>query len=188
MQMVVLLTQPEPSLLTGRAFSFYFTFSYALPSNFGGVLRPDCYLTSEFVRFTLTRGRTAYIKSLNPIAMHTTKIVTIVVLSAGLFAGCAKHEQQTASDSTLSKDTAAHVAVKEGQGKGVVLAMDTTAKSITLAHGDIPNIMEGMDMEYHVEKAESLRGVHIGDSVAFTLQDRGDGNFVITRITPIPKH
>ena len=124
--------------------------------------------------------------------MTRLKELTAILSIALLFAACAKQEQtQTTTDTTTRGSAAvadtAKRGITEGQGKGIVRAMDSVTKSVTLDHNDIPNVMDAMTMEYHVEKTEVLRGVHVGDSVSFTLQDRGEGNYVVTQIAPIPK-
>ncbi len=100
-----------------------------------------------------------------------------------LLTSCSKQEQATPGDSTHA--TAA--AVKSGDGLAIVRGVDTAAKSITLAHGDVPGIMDAMLMEYPVSNPAMLHTVAVGDSVSFTLQDRGDGNYVVTKISLIKK-
>ncbi len=77
--------------------------------------------------------------------------------------------------------------VKEGNGKGIIRAIDTGARTVTLDHGNVPNVMDAMTMEYYCDKPEALPSLKIGDSVAFTLQDRGEGNFVVSAIALVKK-
>jgi Cu/Ag efflux protein CusF len=120
--------------------------------------------------------------------MKTFKLLASTFLALALLAACSKQQdQQTAQDTTVMRDTAAHAPLKEGQGKGIVRAIDTSARTITLDHDNIPNVMDAMTMEYHVDKSGSLHGLSVGDSVSFTLQDRGDGDYVAMNITPIKK-
>jgi len=115
-----------------------------------------------------------------------TKLTTLfAIASVVLLTSCSKQEKsQPGADTT----TAAATAVKEGQGKAIVRAIDTAAKTITLDHGNVGTIMDAMTMEYPVADPALLHAARVGDSVTFTLQDRGDGNYVVARITPMPKH
>ena len=77
--------------------------------------------------------------------------------------------------------------VKEGQGVGILKEIDTAGKSLLLSHGNIPGIMEPMTMSYVADPPSLLSAAKVGDSVAFTVQDRGQGDFVVTAIKPIGK-
>jgi Cu/Ag efflux protein CusF len=107
-----------------------------------------------------------------------------ILLGATLVMGCGKKEQ------TPSPPDSAKIAagpVKTGQGKGIVRAVDTGARTITLDHSNVPNVMDAMTMEYFCEPADALQKLKVGDSVAFTLQDRGEGNFVVSAISAMKK-
>ena len=111
------------------------------------------------------------------------KIISLLVFSA-LCASCSKHEQNPPTADTAK---IAATPVKQGQGKGLIRAIDTGMKTVTLAHNDIPGVMEAMTMEYPVKDSASLHTISVGDSVQFTLEDRGTGNFVVTAIVPMKK-
>ncbi len=117
--------------------------------------------------------------------MNNTRNLTILILGALLIAACSKQDRVQPPAADTSNISAGPV--KEGSGKGIVRAIDTGARTITLDHGTIPNVMDAMTMEYYCDQPKSLRELKVGDSVAFTLQDRGEGNFVVTRITSIAK-
>jgi len=114
-----------------------------------------------------------------------TKLTTLFAIASVVFlTSCSKQEQaQPGADTTK----AAATAVKEGQGKAIVRAIDTTTKTITLDHGNVGTIMDAMTMEYPVSDPAMLHAVNIGDSVTFMLEDRGQGNYVVTQIIRIPK-
>jgi Cu/Ag efflux protein CusF len=115
-----------------------------------------------------------------------TKLTTLfAIASVMLLTSCSKQEQAQPPADTMK---AVATAVKEGQGKAIVRAIDTATKSITLDHNTIPNIMDAMTMEYPVSDSAALHEVAVGDSVTFTLQDRGEGNYVVTNIIPMPNH
>ena len=119
---------------------------------------------------------------------YTHFLMLLAVAGTFVLTSCSKEQQgqpsnQAAADT--SHPTIAPAPVKEGRGRGVVKAMDTTAKKVLLDHNNIPGIMDAMAMNYTVDRAELFRGIHTGDSVTFILQDRGEGNFVVSEITPI---
>ena len=49
--------------------------------------------------------------------------------------------------------------------KGVVQAVDTTNRKITVKHEDIPGFMAAMTMPYRVGKSEDLKKVTPGDAI-----------------------
>ena len=110
---------------------------------------------------------------------------SVALASLVLLVSCNKQEQQQTPASDSAKIVAAPV--KEGEGRGIVMAIDTAHKSMTLDHNNIPNVMDAMAMDYKVDNPSLLQAAKVGDSVVFTLQDRGEGNFVVTKITPIKK-
>ncbi|HWF43943.1 MAG TPA: copper-binding protein [Candidatus Kapabacteria bacterium] len=105
---------------------------------------------------------------------------------AGLSAllSCSKQEQSGNTNDTALATTAA---VKQGQGRGLVQAIDSSGKSVTLDHNDIPGIMDAMAMSYPVESPQLLQGVKPGDSVIFTLKEPEPGEYVVSAISSI-KH
>ncbi|HET6401667.1 MAG TPA: copper-binding protein [Candidatus Kapabacteria bacterium] len=107
----------------------------------------------------------------------------LAIASIALLTSCSKQEQVQPGDTSQ----AAAAAMKQGEGKAVLLKADTAAKTVTLDHNTIPGIMDAMTMEYPVSDPALLRAASVGDSVTFTLEDRGDGNYLVTRITPMKK-
>jgi Cu/Ag efflux protein CusF len=117
--------------------------------------------------------------------MKIRKSLAISVLGLTLFSACSKQENPQPPAQDSAKIGAGPI--KEGQGKGIVRGIDTTTKIITLDHGNIPNVMDAMTMDYHADPSELLRSVKVGDSVSFTAQDRGQGYFAVTAIAEIRK-
>jgi len=115
---------------------------------------------------------------------NTARSFAIILLGTSLLAACAKQVQTPPPADTVKVNTAP---VKQGEGRGVIKGVDSSMKTVTLSHNNIPGIMEAMAMEYNLERLDLLSGVKIGDSVVFTLQDRGEGNFVVTKMTTITK-
>ena len=100
---------------------------------------------------------------------------------------CSKQEQQQNSSPDSAKIAASTTPVKEGQGRGIIKGIDTASKTMLLDHNDIPGVMDAMAMNYKVDNPALLSAAKVGDSILFTLQDRGEGNFVVTKVTPIQK-
>jgi Cu/Ag efflux protein CusF len=118
-----------------------------------------------------------------------TQITAIGTLT--LLLSCAKSDQsQNANDSAsvgMRSGEAAGPAIKQGQGRGLVGAVDLAGKTILLEHNDIPGIMDAMSMSYPVERPDLLQGLKIGDSVIFTLKEPQVGEYVVSAISVIPK-
>lgn len=117
--------------------------------------------------------------------MITHKLVTASLLISALAVGCSKQKQEAPADSTVTAPVPASTnsqVVGQGDGKGVVKAMSGKDSTITLDHNTIPGVMDAMAMQYKIDKPELLSSLKDGDSVDFTLQDRGEGNYVVTAI------
>ncbi len=112
------------------------------------------------------------------------QVLAPILLGATLVCGCGKKEPAPATSDSAKVSAGP---IKSGQGRGIVRAIDTGARTITLDHGNVPNVMDAMTMEYYCDQPQTLRELKIGDSVAFTLQDRGEGNFVVSAITAVKK-
>lgn len=121
--------------------------------------------------------------------MMSKKVLLAAALAASIAVGCAKQDQQSetarTSDSTALPTAPAPstpTVVGQGDGRGVVKAMSAKDSTITLDHNTIPGVMDAMAMQYRIDKPTMLTGLNVGDSVTFTLQDRGEGNYVVTAI------
>ena len=68
------------------------------------------------------------------------------------------------------------------EGRGLVIQVDQSEKTITLEHGEIEALLPAMTMDYDVESAESLPGLKTGDVVHFRLSPRGF-DFVVVEIS-----
>lgn len=63
---------------------------------------------------------------------------------------------------------------------GEVVKVDASAGTVTLKHGDIPNLdMMAMTMVFKVADKRMLEGVKPGDKLRFRAERRG-GSFVVT--------
>lgn len=63
-----------------------------------------------------------------------------------------------------------------------VRQIDTNTQTITLAHGDIPNVsMPAMTMVFRVKDASMLTAVKIGDKVKFSA-DKVDGIITVVSL------
>jgi Cu(I)/Ag(I) efflux system periplasmic protein CusF len=109
-------------------------------------------------------------------------LTALAALSA--LVSCSKQEQSGNTNDTTVTTTAA---VKQGQGRGLVQSIDSSGKNVTIAHNDIPGIMEAMTMSYPLESPQLIQGVKPGDSVIFTLKEPEVGEYVVSAISSI-KH
>ncbi|MDZ4779989.1 MAG: copper-binding protein [Planctomycetia bacterium] len=64
---------------------------------------------------------------------------------------------------------------------GKIVAVDRDRGTVTLDHEDISGLMQGMEMEFKVEKPELLEGLNAGDEVMGQL-DVQSSDQVITSI------
>lgn len=113
------------------------------------------------------------------------KILLAGLMGLTMAVGCAKKEQTAATaDSTAVAAPASSnpQVVGQGDGRGVVKAMSAKDSTVTLDHNTIAGVMDAMAMQYRVDKPDMLNGLKVGDSVDFTLQDRGEGNYVVSAI------
>ena len=80
-----------------------------------------------------------------------------MLLFALLVAGCGKKDERS---------------TKSGQSYhfvGQVMAINSPSRQITIAHGDIPNFMKAMTMDFIVKDTTLLHGISVGDSVRGVL-------------------
>ncbi|MDP4200239.1 MAG: copper-binding protein [Bacteroidota bacterium] len=116
------------------------------------------------------------------------KLTTFLAAASILtLAACSKNTSQSGTTDSAATPTVAAAPVKQGTGLGKVQGMDTALHTITLAHNDIPGIMDAMTMEYTLGRPELARGLASGDSVRFTLQEPTTGTFVVSSIEKLPK-
>ena len=65
--------------------------------------------------------------------------------------------------------------------KGKVTDLAPAKPAVTLDHEDIPGLMKAMTMEFRVEDAKLLEGLHVGDLVQGRLKKTESG-LVLTRL------
>jgi Cu(I)/Ag(I) efflux system periplasmic protein CusF len=72
------------------------------------------------------------------------------------------------------------------QVEGEVRRVNTRANTLSLRHGDIPNLgMPPMTMVFQVGDAGLLEGLQVGDRVLVTI-DQIDGAYTVLSIQPAP--
>jgi len=72
------------------------------------------------------------------------------------------------------------------QVEGEVRRVNTRANTLSLRHGDIPNLgMPPMTMVFQVGDASLLEGLQVGDRVLVTI-DQIDGAYTVLSIQPAP--
>jgi len=72
--------------------------------------------------------------------------------------------------------------VSSGEGRGVVLRVDTAHQSITLDHGMVQSLMQPFVMSYPVDSLSTLLKLRVNDSVRFTLTNLAPGKYLVTDI------
>ena len=75
-------------------------------------------------------------------------------------------------------------APREYAGHGEAVEVDASARTVTLEHEDIPDLMKGMTMTFHVAPSVDLETLAPGTEVDFRLSDAGDG-LTVVEIRPV---
>ena len=97
-------------------------------------------------------------------------ILSGLVATAAVVAGCQNRSSSTAQSDTKLYDVT-----------GTVVALDRDKKVVTLDHEDIPGLMKAMKMEFSVEDSKALDGLGDGDRVTGKLKAES-GTYVVTRL------
>jgi len=74
-------------------------------------------------------------------------------------------------------------AATEHPGHGVAVDVDGAARTITLDHEDIPDLMKGMTMTFAVAPGVDLEAVEAGAEVDFRLRSEGQ-TLTVTEVRP----
>ncbi len=106
------------------------------------------------------------------------------LLASGLMPVPAFADQHHMEDMGHSAQRAGDPVTHQGVGK--VVAVDSAALTVRLAHQAIKSLgWPGMTMDFRVASASVLRGIKAGDTVVFELGQGGEpGEWLVTRITP----
>jgi protein SCO1/2 len=100
--------------------------------------------------------------------MRTARSLLFLLVLGLLIAGC----KPNATDQGSGKDY---------DIRGKVVAVDAAKPTVTLDHESIPGLMEGMTMEFKVEKPEVVAGLQVGDKVEGRIK-KADSGLVITKL------
>jgi Cu/Ag efflux protein CusF len=95
--------------------------------------------------------------------------------------------QSTSQPGTGTSPGAAAQVAQAGtvQGSGMVNSIDPSGRKINLNHSAIPSIgWPPMTMDFAVAPSVDLRTIKPGAHVNFTMQQGGDGMYVIQSVTP----
>ncbi|MGO9261562.1 MAG: copper-binding protein [Bryobacteraceae bacterium] len=71
--------------------------------------------------------------------------------------------------------------------QGDIKALDPSAKTATIAAGQIGDWMGPMTMEYIVKPDSEFRELHVGDRIQATVVVVSDANYYVTDIKVLPK-
>lgn len=75
-------------------------------------------------------------------------------------------------------------APREYAGHGEAIEVDAAARTVTLDHGDIPDLMKGMTMTFDVAPSVDLASLAPGTEVDFRLSD-AEGGLTVVEIRPV---
>lgn len=111
--------------------------------------------------------------------MRTTAWLSIAALvGSSVLAGCERAKENAGTADTAA---AARGAADDYPIVGRVVSVAPDRKAVTLDHEDIPDLMQGMQMQFAVEGPQILEGIDAGDEVEGRLKV-ADGNYVITEL------
>jgi Cu/Ag efflux protein CusF len=96
------------------------------------------------------------IRAYKPIEKNRVPVL-LALFSLLLAAGCGKHEDTQVGGAQYY------------EMRGQVLAVDSSANRLTIAHEEIPHYMKAMTMTFRVKDANLLQGIEAGDSVRGVL-------------------
>jgi Cu/Ag efflux protein CusF len=108
------------------------------------------------------------------------RILSTVLVASSLLGASARCSRPAAS---AAADAAAAPAYS---ANGTVRSVDTAAKTMLIAHDEIPGFMKAMTMEFDLRDAEQAKGLARGDRIAFTFTDEGKGHLVIQTLRKLP--
>jgi Cu/Ag efflux protein CusF len=78
-----------------------------------------------------------------------------------------------ASAEPQSRTVAAQAAAQKiFHGKGKVTGVNAAAGLVTIAHEDIPGLMDAMEMQFEAKPAKLLEGLKAGDKVEFAIDGK----------------
>lgn len=83
----------------------------------------------------------------------------------------------------LAAFVAPQAAAKVYEATGRIESIDLSSNSVSMTHDPIPDLQwPAMTMDFGLDNAEVTAGILPGEPIWFAFEDRGDGEFVITRI------
>lgn len=97
-----------------------------------------------------------------------------------VLAGCQKHAENPKAEASADamEDMAMPAEVKHGKGTGTVTAIDPAKGTVTLDHGEIPELQwPAMKMGF-AAKPDVLKDVKVGDKVTFEIDWNGKAGTV----------
>lgn len=72
------------------------------------------------------------------------------------------------------------------QGRGIIARLDLEAGKINIDHHPVPSLgLPAMSTDFKTQNRAVLSPLKPGQEVRFTFEEGADGQYVITRITPL---
>jgi Cu/Ag efflux protein CusF len=120
------------------------------------------------------------------------KFILIFLVSGIILCSVACHKSQPASPAPSPTPASVKpiatpsppVVGKPYPGKGVIKLINRKENWIEIDHEEIVDLMPAMEMEWSVQKPSLLNNLKVGDRVAFTVVETGQGE-IITEIKKI---
>ena len=110
-------------------------------------------------------------------AIFSSLLLVLLTVSATVLAG----EQMQGMNHADMKNMTMNAQQPMQWADGVVMKVIAQRGKVTLQHGDIPNVMPAMTMDYRVQDTQALKSLHKGDKVRFILEKQND-NYLVTKI------
>ncbi len=93
----------------------------------------------------------------------------VLLLAASALSAVALVVPSSAQDRIVVAQAAAQ---KIFHGKGKITGLNAGAGFVTIAHEDIPGLMDAMEMQFEAKPASILRGLKVGDKVDFAIEGK----------------
>lgn len=111
-------------------------------------------------------------------------VATLAV--APLLGACGSGEAPPAEESQPASSTEAATEDKLYESTGTIESIDENKQGITLAHREIPGLMDAMTMPFSVEDPTILEGLEPGMEVKFRLKVTAS-RYIIVEISQVPE-
>jgi Cu/Ag efflux protein CusF len=71
--------------------------------------------------------------------------------------------------------------VEDHSGAGIIRAIDTESRQLTIEHGDISGLMKAMTMSFTAAQGVPIDDLEVGDPIEFRVKEEG-GVYIVDQI------